>query len=411
MSDAALRLPDPTPSPRPDVQALDDRVLCDLVRAGADTEPGRAAFGELYARHQDAAFSQALLMTRDRGKAEDLVSETFVRVLRALSNGKGPTDSVLGYVLISLRSEAIRTCQTDAGTVTIAPDVLTELFDEPEEPEVEALGERDQIGRAFGMLAEDARRVLWLLDVEGVTAEAASEYLGVQAGAVRVIAHRGRKKLAAAYLQQYVETRDPDCADTARLLGEHVRGELGKRDTAKVEQHLPECTECTGQVSRLRDLGQQLRAWAGPIIAGSGAAGAAAFAGGDAPAASAVTHPQPSTEAGQAAGTVSGSKIAGWVGLAAGIALLITGAFTLFPKDATGTPTTPTAGTETTNTPDSEPDVPGSTPPITAESDETTPTTGTTPDPDSTGEGAPELPESEPTVSPDDTTPNWILRD
>lgn len=409
MSDAALRLPDPTPSPRPDVQALDDRVLCDLVRGGADTDSGRAAFGELYARHQDAAFSQALLMTRDRGKAEDLVSETFVRVLRALSNGKGPTDSVLGYVLISLRSEAIRTCQTDAGTVTVAPDVLTELFDEPEAPVAESLGERDQIGRAFGTLAEDARRVLWLLDVEGVTAEAASEYLGVQAGAVRVIAHRGRKKLAAAYLQQYVETRDPDCADTARLLGEHVRGGLGKRDTAKVEEHLPGCSECTGQVSRLRDLGQQLRAWAGPLFAGSGIAGAAALTGGDAPAASAATHSQTSTDAGQTSGAVTGSKIAGWVGLAAGVALLIAGAFTLFPKDATGTPTAPTAGTETTRTPGTEPDTLSDTPPIATEPGETT--TGTTPDPDPTGEGTPGLPESEPTVSPDDTTPNWILRD
>ncbi|WP_162231772.1 sigma-70 family RNA polymerase sigma factor [Leucobacter celer] len=411
MSDAALRLPDPTPSPRADVRALDDRALCDLVRAGAHTEMGRAAFGELYTRHQDAAFSQALLMTRDRGKAEDLVSETFTRVLRALANGKGPTDSVLGYVLISLRSEAIRTCHTDAGTVTVAPDVLTELFDEPEEPVAESLGERDQIGRAFGTLAEDARRVLWLLDVEGVTAEAASEYLGVQAGAVRVIAHRGRKKLAAAYLQQYVETRDPDCAGIARLLGEHVRGELGKRDTSRVEEHLPGCTECTGQVSRLRDLGQQLRVWAGPFIVGSGVAGAVAFAGGDATAATAATHSQPSTEAGQAAGAASGGKIAGWVGLAAGVALLIAGAFTLFPKDATGTPTAPTAGTETTSTPGTEPDALSDTPPITAEPGETTPTTDTAPNPDPAGEGVPELPESEPTVSPDDATPNWILRD
>ena len=403
MSDAALGLPDPAPSPRTDVQALDDRVLCDLVRAGADTEMGRAAFGELYAQYRDAAFSQALLMTRDRGKAEDLVSETFVRVLRALSNGKGPTDSVLGYVLISLRSEAIRTCQTDAATVTVAPDVLTELFDEPEEPVAEFLGERDQIGRAFETLAEDARRVLWLLDVEGVTAEAASEHLGVQAGAVRVIAHRGRKKLAAAYLQQYVETRNPNCADIARPLGEHVRGELGKRDTARVEEHLPGCTECTGQVSRLRDLGQQLRAWAGPLIAGSGIAGVAALTGVDAPAATAATHPQPSTDAGQATGTVTGSKMAGWVALAAGVALLIAGAFTLFPKDATGTPTAPAEETETTSpqTLSTEADLGA----------DTTPGTGLTPSTDTPDPEGTRLREGGPTVSPDDTTPNWKLRD
>ncbi|RZT68354.1 sigma-70 family RNA polymerase sigma factor [Leucobacter luti] len=411
MSDAALRPSEPHPLPRVEVQALDDRSLCDLVRAGADTATGRAAFSELYARHQDAAFSQALVMVRDRGKAEDLVSETFTRVFRALSNGKGPTDSMLGYVLISLRSEAIRTSQVDAGTVTVAPDVFAELFDEAAESGVETLGERDQIGRAYRTLAGDARRVLWLLEVEGVTAESASEYLGMQAGAVRVIAHRARKKLAAAYLQQYVDSRDPGCAETAGLLGEHVRGELGRRDTGRVEGHLPGCPDCRVQVSRLRDLGQQLRAWAGPLIAGTGIAGAVTLAGGEAPAASAATHAQRSAEAGPTAGTVSGSKIAGWVGLAAGIALLIAGAFTLFPMDATGTPTTPTTGTETADAPAIDPGEQETTPSSVPEPDERPPGTSTTSDDDAPEEGGPELPEGEPVVSPDDTTPNWILRD
>lgn len=412
MSDAVLPLPEPVPLPRAKLHGLDDRALCDLVRAGADTDAGRAAFGELYARHQAPAFSQALLMTRDRGKAEDLVSETFTRVLRALSNGNGPTDSVLGYVLVSLRSEAIRTYQVDAGTVTVAPDVLTELFEEPEAPVVESLGERDQIGRAFGTLTEDARRVLWLLDVEGVTAEAASEYLGMQAGAVRMTALRGRKKLAAAYLQQYVENRNPDCAETARLFGEHVRGELSKRDTAKVDQHLPGCQDCTVQVSRLRDVGQQLRAWAGPIILGSGIAGTVALAGGDAPAASATTQTWSPADPGQTTGTLSGGKIAGWVGLAAGVALLIAGTLSLFPKDATGTPSAPTADTETTHTPGGdEPEGPLTVPPAAEEPGESTPGTDITTNDDNPGENVRELPEREPTVSPDDTTPNWFLRE
>ena len=403
MSDAALRVPVPSSLSGTDVQALDDRRLCDLVRAGADTASGRAAFGELYERHRGPALAQALLITRDRGKAEDLVSETFTRVLRALANGKGPTESVLGYLLISLRSEATRTFQIDAGTVTIAPDVLTELFDEAAEPVVASFGERDQIGRAFATLSEDARRVLWLLDVEGITAEAASEYLGMQAGAVRVVAHRARKKLAAAYLQQYVESPEPGCVDTARLLGEHVRGELGMRDTARVEQHLPECSECKAQVSRLRDLGQQLRACAGPIIAGSGIAGTAAIAGGDASAASATSPAKSSADAAQSVGASSGSRVVGWLGLAAGVALVVAGAFSLFPKDAIGTPAAPTVGTEPTSshTLKAETD-------LTEDIDpETRPNLiKDVPDPK-----ASRLPKVDPTISPDDTTPNWKLRD
>ena len=136
------------------------------------------------------------------------------------------------------------------------------------------------------------------------------------------------------------------------------------------------------------------------MIVGSGIAGAAAFAGGDAPAATAVT-PMQAADAGQMAGIVSGSRVAGWVGLAAGVALLIAGAFALFPYDATGTPASPAESTGPTS-----PDVLGSE--TDSRADDTT-VVGSGPDA-STPEVS-RLPDGESTVSPDDTTPNWKLRD
>ncbi|GAB2562257.1 sigma-70 family RNA polymerase sigma factor [Leucobacter ruminantium] len=431
MSDAVLHLPDHAVPASPELSGLDDGVLCDMVRGHSRSESGRAAFGVLYSRYRDQALAQALSMTRNRAVAEDLVQETFTRVLKALANGKGPTDSVLGYVLISLRSEAIRTCHTGGDTVTVAPDVLAELFDEPVPDFSEALSEEDQIGRAYALLPEDARRVLWLLDVEQVPADVAGEHLGMQVNAVRVHAHRARRKLAAAYLQQYVEDTLPGCAEVAGMLAEHVRGELRQRATAKVEQHLTGCVHCTAQVTRLRDLSGVLRAWAAPVLAGAGLASGTALAGGHATPAVAATLTAGHDAAGhgaaghgaaghgaaghgaaghETAGGVEGvpvGKLAGWVALVVGVALLVGGAFALFPRDATGAPPTPATDAVTqpgTTMPDSETvfpdaDVPGT--------DDPGPGTGTDPQP---GDG-PALPDGEKTVSPDDTTPGWKLRD
>ncbi|WP_162231778.1 sigma-70 family RNA polymerase sigma factor [Leucobacter celer] len=403
MSDAVLRHDD-SAARGIAAAAMDDQGLCAVVRHGADTEDGRAAFAELYERHRDTVMAQAYSMTGDRAVAEDLVAETFARVLRALSNGNGPQESVLGYLLISLRSEAIRTCQAEAGTVQVEPSILAEMIDEQEPDFSDALSERDQIGRAFARIPEDARRVLWLLDVEQTTIEAAAEHLGMSAGAVRVLAHRSRKKLATAYLQQYVEASDPACTEIAVLLAEHVRGELGKRGAGRVEAHLPNCVHCTGQVRRLASLQGQLRAWGAPLLAGGTVTGF--VLGGDAPAA--VAAPQRPSEAGASSG--NGAKAAAWIGLAAGVALLIAGAFALFPRDATGTPDTPRTmeagapvGERTAPSPVDREALPAEDGGTEAETVDHTPREEEPAD-------TPVLPEGGPDVPVDDTTPNWKLR-
>lgn len=64
------------PEPPP-ATVLDDWDLVTRVRTG-----DREAYGVLYERHVDQVFRYALFRTRDRGLAEDITSETFVRVLR-----------------------------------------------------------------------------------------------------------------------------------------------------------------------------------------------------------------------------------------------------------------------------------------------------------------------------------------
>lgn len=379
---------------------LDDMGLCEIVRAESESRAAKAAFAELYRRHRDAAMAQAYRIAGDRAKAEDLVSETFVRVLRALAGGNGPRESVLGYVLVSLRSEAIRAAKLEEPVATMEPDILAGLMDQAPDFS-EGLSEGDQVRRAFGVLPESGRRVMWLLDVEGLSIEAAAEHLDTTPGALRVLAFRTRKRLGTAYLQQYVQVADAGCAGTAGQLAEYARESLGARSEHRVSAHLDSCPHCTEQVRRLRSLGEQLRAWIGPVLGGGAVGGLAATGFGEAPAANAaMASGSRSSESGTGYGATGQAKAWSWLALAAGVALLIAGVFMLLPRDqapAPGALRLPPSAVEQPTADDRNDDGDGGDDDVAPGSEEE--------DPD---DGA-EDPQGDPLI--DDTTPFWKLRE
>lgn len=308
---------------------------------GADPR-GAAAFAELYERHRDTVMAQAYKITDNRDRAEDLAEEAFARVLRALLGGHGPQTSVLGYLLVTLRSEAARSGAIERSTVAVAPETIQEMSHEVTPDFTEALSERDQVSAAFAQLSEDARRVLWFVDVEQLPLEEVSERLGVKLGALRVQLHRARKRLGTAYLQQYVESGDPECRPSSQQLARLARGELGKRARQRVDEHVRGCRSCTEQLARLESLQRQLRNWVGPLFLGGGAGAALAESGGG----SAAAAPgEPAAFPGDHAVTPAtvGGRILGAVGLVVTIAGLV---WVLWQPDQQGplpTPGTPPA--------------------------------------------------------------------
>lgn len=322
-----------------EMAGVDDVVLCALVRANADSTRGRAAFAELYVRHRESVTAQAYTMTRDWGRAEDLTAETFARVLRALSGGLGPQESVLGYILVALRGEASRAAELAAESVPVAPETIAEFL-EVSPDFVAKLSERDQIVRAFVALPGETRQILWAVDIEGLSSSDAAEQLGTTAGALRVSLYRARKRLATSYLQQYVEVSDPTCLPFARRLASLARQSLGTRDSAEVSAHLAGCAACTAQLERLRLLAQQLRVWVGPLLVGGSVGGIATAAGaGSSPAATAasdeaVRHTISATGGSPASATPAGTakRIAVWSSLVAGVGLVIAGMLLMIPQ-------------------------------------------------------------------------------
>ena len=169
----------------------------DLVRRYA-TDPG--ALDELIARYEGRVTRCARRMSLDRNEAEDLVQETFLRVLLAMPKFHG--DSSFGTWLYAI---AHNTCVDAARRHLRAPstddlDTLVKSGFEPasgrsiEEQFEEQIGECF-VGRAIAALPTDYRTVVRLRLGEGLSNEATAACLGTSVESVKAKLQRARKIL------------------------------------------------------------------------------------------------------------------------------------------------------------------------------------------------------------------------
>ena len=84
-----------------ELASLADQQLLEYAREGET-----AAFAELYSRHHAAARRLARRIVSGRVEADDVVAETFTRVLRVLRGGGGPEDGFRVYLLTAVRRTA-----------------------------------------------------------------------------------------------------------------------------------------------------------------------------------------------------------------------------------------------------------------------------------------------------------------
>jgi RNA polymerase sigma-70 factor (ECF subfamily) len=152
--------------------------------------------------HLDRLYRAAWAMCGSREDAEDLVQDTYARVLskpRMLRN-----DDDLGYLLRVLRNTFIsrhRTAQRRPRTEPFAEgadpaDLRPEL-----RPDA-ALEARDVFGAIAG-LADDFRDALVAVDVAGLSYREAAKLLGTKEATITSRLHRGRKQVMAELGQEW----------------------------------------------------------------------------------------------------------------------------------------------------------------------------------------------------------------
>ncbi|WP_345610741.1 RNA polymerase sigma factor [Pseudonocardia adelaidensis] len=134
-------------------------------------------------------------------EAEDVTAETWLQVARDLRGFAGDLDGFRGWVSAICRNRAMDWARTR----TRRPADPTEMSTLAEHPDVtdahgsavERMSTRWAMAHILALPRTEAEAVL-LRAVVGLDGPTAAKVLGKRPGAVRVAAHRGLKKLAAA---------------------------------------------------------------------------------------------------------------------------------------------------------------------------------------------------------------------
>src|SRR5947209_2399014 len=213
-----------------------------------------AAYGELYRRHVTSARHLARQLVRGPAEVDDVVAETFSRVLDLMRRGGGPRDAFRPYLLTAVRRVAYDRYRGERRSVVTGE---IEAYDPGEpfvDPAVAGL-ERTLIARAFLSLPERWRAVLWHTEIEGARPAEVAPLLGLTANGVAALAYRAREGLRQAYLQMHLSgVARQECRPAAAKLGAYVRGGLAKRDAAMVAGHLDQCADCRRIFAELGDV-------------------------------------------------------------------------------------------------------------------------------------------------------------
>ncbi len=296
------------PDQEADEYVVSDPELITRVRTG-----DREAFGELYKRHAGAATTLSRQFARSATESDDLVSESFARVLDNLLAGKGPDTAFRAYLFTTIRNTAYDRTRKDK-RLQFTDDMTTHdsavVGDDP----VLAKMESGLVAAAFAQLPERWQAVLWHTQVEGETPAQVGALLGMAPGAVSSLAFRAREGLREAYLQAHLaETAAEQCRTTVERLGAWTRGGLSKREKAQVDAHLETCERCRALAAELEEVNHGLRGLLAPLLLGGAAAGYLATLGPVAPLAAPGTliAGAGSTGAGSGAGGAGGSGAGG----------------------------------------------------------------------------------------------------
>lgn len=197
----SARVPDTAEPTAPDTAAPDGAHEAGwaLVRAaqGGDTD----AFGRLYDRYVDPVFRYVLFRVGDRGLAEDLTSETFVRAFRRITTvsyqgrdvGAWFVTIARNLVLDHVKSARHRLELTTADVVEPPGRAATATGPEHD---VLAAATRDELLRCVQQLNPDQRECIVLRFLHGLSVAETARIMQRNDGAVKALQHRAVRRLA-----------------------------------------------------------------------------------------------------------------------------------------------------------------------------------------------------------------------
>jgi len=185
------------------------------LAAAAATEPvGRIDFEQLVQAHQDRVYDFCVRMLGDREEALEVVQEIFVSVHQALPTFRFDSKVSTWIYRISknhclnrLKYLERRGRGRSDGLDDVPEEALGSADGAPIRPDdaLQAEHERAMVQRAIARLEPDARALVALRDIEGLSYEEMVEITQLPLGTVKSRLHRAREKLAEFLVEEVPE--------------------------------------------------------------------------------------------------------------------------------------------------------------------------------------------------------------
>jgi RNA polymerase sigma-70 factor (ECF subfamily) len=211
-------------------------------------------FERLFGRHHDRLRALAIRYLRDPVEADDVLQETFLRLLR-IADTVDDGFNVMAW----LHRVAANICLTQLRTsrrlqlVDTEGEVMRAEEDGRRTGQPEAAYEmthaREIFARVVRRLPAQQRVCLVLREVEGLSYREIADRLSVSPGSIESLLFRARRRFRDEYLR--LEGEEPSrCAMTRHLLEVIGRSHLSVRSERVVAQHLNECVACRRRAAR-----------------------------------------------------------------------------------------------------------------------------------------------------------------
>ena len=170
------------------MKAMNKPSEADLLRGASAFD--LQALAEIYDQYSPGLHRYAMRLLGDDSLAEDCVSETFSRFLKALRAGQGPETYLQAYLY-----RVAHNWVTDQYRRQPPPPLdLDENLREDEQARPEALVlqrlEQERVRGALRLLTPDQRQVIVLRFIEGWENEAVAATVQKPVGAVKALQHR-----------------------------------------------------------------------------------------------------------------------------------------------------------------------------------------------------------------------------
>ena len=170
---------------------FDERALVERCRAGDE-----GAFAALIARYKDLVYGMVMRLVPDRGLADDLAQEVFLKVHRGLPYFRGEARlSTWIYRIVANVCFEARGRRRAEGQLPTRADGAPPPERSAHDAAFADLELRDRLEKAIARLPDHYRMLIAAHYLEGVQYDALAESLGMPVGTVKTHLYRAKKRL------------------------------------------------------------------------------------------------------------------------------------------------------------------------------------------------------------------------